>query len=291
MNRIHFFKVVLLGVVASTPLTGQELRILTWNIESGGNEPAVIAKQLGELGSYDVFALTEVNSLHAGRYRDAIQQAVSMKHSSNYQSVLSSSGGENRMLLLFDLERLHLIDCYELVAHDGIRMNTVQLEYRTPLVARFRQRANGQEFLVVLVHLARGREEVRQMQATGLRTWATAQVLPVFAVGDFNFDFDFASQKGNRSFEIFLAGEVWKWVRPEKLVDTNWYDPEPDGIDNYPNSCLDFTFIAGSAKRMNARSRVIERPGDFPDDDSTSDHRPVELVVEQAQPASAARQQ
>jgi hypothetical protein len=47
----------------------------------------------------------------------------------------------------------------------------------------------------------------------------------------------------------------------------------------YPHSCLDFTFVAGKAKLWHSRSRVIVRDGDFPDDEKTSDHRPVELVV------------
>ncbi|MDA0991027.1 MAG: hypothetical protein O3A51_09780 [Verrucomicrobia bacterium] len=42
---------------------------------------------------------------------------------------------------------------------------------------------------------------------------------------------------------------------------------------------LDFTFVAGAAKDFKCENRVIVRDGDFPDDKSTSDHRPVELVV------------
>jgi hypothetical protein len=38
-------------------------------------------------------------------------------------------------------------------------------------------------------------------------------------------------------------------------------------------------FVAGTAKDCNAPSRVIVRKGDFPDDERTADHRPVELVV------------
>ena len=69
------------------------------------------------------------------------------------------------------------------------------------------------------------------------------------------------------------------WVEPEKLVDTNWSDRDDDEVDDYPHSCLDFTFVAGKAKLWHSRSRVIVRDGDFPDDDKTSDHRPVELVT------------
>ena len=72
---------------------------------------------------------------------------------------------------------------------------------------------------------------------------------------------------------------MWKWIEPEELIDTNWFDPEADGVDNYPGSMLDFTFVSGKARRWDVRSRVIVRDGDFPDDETTSDHRPVEVVV------------
>jgi hypothetical protein len=49
------------------------------------------------------------------------------------------------------------------------------------------------------------------------------------------------------------------------------------GVDRYPDSMLDFSFVAGAAKNWKAECRAIVRDGDFPDDDKTSDHRPVEL--------------
>ena len=51
------------------------------------------------------------------------------------------------------------------------------------------------------------------------------------------------------------------------------------GGGRYPDSMLDFSFLAGAAKDWKAECRVIVRDGDFPDDDKTSDHRPVELIL------------
>ncbi len=76
-----------------------------------------------------------------------------------------------------------------------------------------------------------------------------------------------------------MRDNVWKWVRPEPLIDTNWSDRDGDGIDNYIDSLLDFSFLAGAAKTWRASSRVIVRENDFPDDETTSDHRPVELIL------------
>jgi hypothetical protein len=66
-------------------------------------------------------------------------------------------------------------------------------------------------------------------------------------------------------------------VWPDLLVDTQWSDR--DGEDAYLDSCPDFTFVAGAAMQWNCQSRVVVREGDFPDDEATSDHRPVVLVV------------
>lgn len=103
--------------------------------------------------------------------------------------------------------------------------------------------------------------------------------MPIIAVGDFNFDYDFATKNGNEAFRQFMQDGIWKWVKPEKLVDTNWADRNNDGVDDYPGSMLDFVFAANAAKEWKTECRVIFRDGDFPDDDKTSDHRPVELIV------------
>ena len=68
-------------------------------------------------------------------------------------------------------------------------------------------------------------------------------------------------------------------LKPVELLDTNWSDPDGDGNDNYPDSMLDFAFVAGPAKDWNPICHVIVRDGDFPDDKTTSDHRPIELRV------------
>ena len=47
-------------------------RILHWNVESGGNDPATIAAQLIELGRYDIVGLSEVDDPEP--YVDAITQ-------------------------------------------------------------------------------------------------------------------------------------------------------------------------------------------------------------------------
>lgn len=272
--------IFLLVLLTTTSSNAEPLRLLAWNVESGGNDPAVIAKQLHEeLSGYHIYGLSEVDATNATTYRKAAGD--------NFASVLSVTGNRDRLLLLYDKDRLELVESHELEAHDGVRMNDVNFRHRSPLVGYFKTRETNEEFVVVLVHLARGNAELRTQQAKGLRLWCADQKLPVFGIGDFNFDFDFPTQKGNEAYDEFLSDGTWTWVRPAPHIDTNWSDRDEDGKDDYPDSCLVFVFVGKQASSWGAWSRVIVRNGDFPDDDQTSDHRPVELIAEPSLPNGA----
>ena len=264
--------------VPRPPVTAAEapggLRLVCWNVESDGNDPQVIARQLVELGKYDLYALQEVHSHNHEVYGLALQEEFGKQ----LRYVTSSTGHNDRLMVAFDASRLTLLAKHELFEFGGITLN--DWRHRSPLVAHFRDQRSGGEFLFLTVHLARGSAEFRSEQARGLREWAGGQTLPIVAMGDFNMDYHFESERGNEAFDVFLTGDVWHWVRPGNWVDTNYYDGDGDGQDDFPGSMLDFAFLAGAAKSWPATFRVIERPGDFPDDATTADHRPVELTFQ-----------
>ena len=103
--------------------------------------------------------------------------------------------------------------------------------------------------------------------------------MPMIAAGDFNMDYDFLTGKGNSGFDEMLRDDIWSWAKPDPLIDTNWADRNHDGEDDYPDSMLDFCFVANGAKDWDIECDVIVRDGDFPDDRKTSDHRPIEITV------------
>ncbi len=70
-------------------------------------------------------------------------------------------------------------------------------------------------------------------------------------------DYDFHTQQGNEAFQAFLAAPVLQWVKPATLVDTNWADRNGDGRDDYPDSLLDFAWVAGPAKEWTAEAVVV----------------------------------
>jgi endonuclease/exonuclease/phosphatase family metal-dependent hydrolase len=117
-----------------------------------------------------------------------------------------------------------------------------------------------------------------------LREWANDQTLPVVVIGDMNFDYEIADDQGNASMQAFMEGDVFKWLKPDPLVDTNWADQDPnepleDRTNQFQNSILDFVFVAKGARDWDAESDVIIRDGDFPDTADTSDHRPVKATA------------
>lgn len=248
---------------------GNPITILAWNVESGGSDPAVIARQLGEMAPADIYALSEVSPRFFNQFALALGPA--------FQSVESETGLGDRLQLLFDASRFDLVRREEMHEYRGQPLNNGT--HRSPLLIHLREQASGVEFQVMVNHLARRNEELRRQQAIGLREWARDQALPTIAVGDFNFDYDFHTQGGNEAFAEFLRDDVWHWVYPIEWIDTNWADPDGDGRDNYPDSMLDFAFVAGPATDWWTACRVIVRDGDFPDGPQQSDHRPIELIV------------
>ena len=94
---------------------------------------------------------------------------------------------------------------------------------------------------------------------SGLREWARAQTVPTIAVGDYNLDYEFVKHEGNAQLATMMADGIWKWVRPEEWIDTQWSGAD---VDRWPDSMLDFAFVAGPAKDWESTCRVIVLPGD-----------------------------
>ena len=248
-----------------------EIRILAWNVESGGNDPAVIASQLkNELRGYDIYALSEVAWQSTSIYADAVKESSQ----TNALAFESESGGDDRLVFLINGDRFEVIGSEELDRFGDYRLNDGN--HRSVMVFHLLDKTTGQDFKITNNHFARRDERLREEQASGLREWARVQTVPTIAVGDYNLDYDFVKHEGNAQFATMLRDNVWKWVQPEEWIDTQWSGAD---VDRYPDSMLDFAFVAGPAKEWDLSCRVIKRPEDFPDSDETSDHRPVELVV------------
>ncbi len=245
--------------------SSEAIRILAWNIESDGSDTDTIIAQLeSDMPTFDILALSEVPPADVQRLSQFFGERL---------GVVDKSMGDDRLILAWS-------DRFDKATQIAIGGSEFAPGYhRAPLGVLLSDSRTGREFVVMNNHLARGDADLRNRQAALLVDWARNQSKAVIAVGDYNMDYDFQREAGNDAFAAMLSDGIYKWIKPKELIDTNWYDPEGDGVDNYADSMLDFTFVAGPAMDWNVTSEVIVRPGDFPDDDSTSDHRPVYTTI------------
>jgi len=251
----------LVEVVATLAPTAEPITVVGWNTELNDADITVIGDRIAAFQDVDLWGLAEVN--RAG-YQTPLEMAAEVGENANYGSVLSVSGGGDRLLALYDRSRFTLIDSWE---EDAI--NTTG-NARAALVLQLRVTTGGQEFLFMVNHLYRSRDDERHQQAELLNAWAARQTLPVIAVGDYNFDWAVSGGQHDAGYDLMTAGERFAWVRPETLVTT-----QCSGWPCEFNSVLDFVFTAGAAQTWRAESEIVVLPGDFPDDNTTSDHRPV----------------
>ncbi len=172
------------------------------------------------------------------------------------------------MMLLFNTDKLEKVgDHMEL--HDINPGGNV----RSPLVTRLRSKSTGEEFFVMVNHLYRKRADRRREQAKKLNEWARAQVLPVIAVGDYNFDWRSDTDHGE-GLTLLTQDDVFEWLKPSNA-------PLPTQCHPVYKSILDFVFVSGAAQDWTASAKTL-----FPEasycvqSNKTSDHRPVEAVLE-----------
>jgi endonuclease/exonuclease/phosphatase family metal-dependent hydrolase len=187
----------------TSTIHAEELRILAWNVESDGNNPDVIVSQLHELSGYDIVGLTEVRASSIKKYVDALSAS-----GNTFLSINTATGGSDRIALAYNTKRLQLLSGYEMHRFGDWLLNSQgddgRWRHRSPLVGHFRDRESSVDFLVTVNHLARGDENIRRRQAAGLRKWAEAQSLPLIAIGDYNFDYNFHDKAGNKAFQYSL---------------------------------------------------------------------------------------
>lgn len=238
--------------------------IISWNVESGGANQKEIAKTLKSLisdhGKIHLWGFSEVQNQ---QWAHSFQEALG----NDYRYEIGSTGRSDRLAIIYDKNQFkqlgHMIELHEMNPEGRVR---------SPLAVKLKDRSTGLEFLFMVNHLYRSNAAARQKQAQQLNTWIQTQDIPVIAVGDYNFDYDIPSKKGNKAFNLFTRNNHFTWIKPTELIRTQ--------CNPKYNSLLDFIFVNDDALIWpNMSSKVIIREGDCPDDDNTSDHRPVFAII------------
>jgi endonuclease/exonuclease/phosphatase family metal-dependent hydrolase len=160
---------------------GQTLRVVGFNVESGGARPDVVDDLVRAAQGVDLWGFSEVQDDAWGML---FEQAAEDGEAADFQRILGTTGGGDRLLIVYNGDRLDLVRQFELTDIN------IKGRVRAPLVAHFRLKPAGSEFLFMVNHFYRSNAEGRHEQARLLNAWARQQTLPVIAVGDYNFDWD-----------------------------------------------------------------------------------------------------
>ena len=270
----HLFITFFLFLGLISRVWAEPITMVAWNVEDydfsgrfsdSGSDGAVIAGQLrDDFNGIDIFGLSEVHN------ETAMQTYALMAGSDeefSYKYIYGSTGGNLHLGMLVNSDR------YEIVSSEELDFGLSANDTRFPLAVNLKDKTSGLEFTAVVVHLARGNAETRNLQAARLAEWSATNANSVIALGDFNFDYNIIDGSHNEGYTNLLKNGYFSWLKPDTLIDTSWSGP-PDA-DSFPNSMLDFIFAGGEAKNWIYQSFVYEREGDFPDSGDTADHRPV----------------
>ena len=193
-------------ITGTTPVT---LTVVGWNVESGGSEAATISRRIADFQGVDLWGLAEVEDAGAA---DEFERAAAVGENSTYDSVLGTTGGGDRLAVVYDAER------FELLGQEELQRMNIGGSVRAPLVVRLRDTVSGVPFIFMVNHLYRGDDDGRHRQARLLNEWAASQMLPVIAVGDYNFDWEITGGDGHhdQGYDLLTAGQNFEWVRPQR---------------------------------------------------------------------------
>ena len=253
-----------------------DLTVVSYNVESDADTKASnVARDLKRIPPSHIWGLSEVYERDFETYRKAIGD--------RFKIIKGCTGRSDRLAIIYDPNVLEQV---------GKKDEPDTRGTRDPLIARFKVKNSQREFLFIVNHLQRGTGRTnkrRQAQAQWLNAWAKQRTEmedppAIILVGDYNFDVDPYTKKGNPAYAIFMRNGVFRWVEPPCIADSNC-PPTGTGCNPRYNSILDFVFLAGPARRWKANSEILFKEEDYCTNEGTaecpggSDHRPIRAVL------------
>lgn len=246
------------------------LQLGFFNVDSDDASRRPIARHVARYPEVALWAFTQVWD---ARWEKELVKRFAEARGTEAASVLGTSGGNNRSLLLWDTRQMSLVASSELAVLDP------RPGAAAPLLGHFRL-AGGEEFLVVTVHLDRANAKHRETAAADLERWAAGQDLPVVVGGTFNFDLPPAESAGAAALALLTGGGALQAVALEAPMATAC--PPYDAVQ-------DLVFVGGAATGWGPRAWVLSPENSYcPDTELTSSHRPLALaLLPPAAPAAA----
>ncbi|MBN1362518.1 MAG: hypothetical protein JW993_18115 [Sedimentisphaerales bacterium] len=238
-----------------------------WNVDSGQADPHLAALRVARFQGVHLWGLCEVKN---SQWAELFVRAAGENEPGEFIGIISRTGGTDQSCIIYDTTRFDLVRSFEIDWADRL-WYCPRMPIRPPLVAHLRHRATGQELLFMVDRMYGCRID---MQAEALNAWASAQTLPLVAVGTYDFQYDPETgplcPDGQKALLALIADGVFHWLAPDNPVSTfNW---DRDVID-------DFVFLANTSGRLSGQSRIVVEPGDFAGGDTASNHRPVQATL------------
>lgn len=247
----------------SVQLNAMPFNVGSFNVESIAANLSNVSQQIVSQKKIDIWGLCESNEEWAYSITEQLNRGN--KH---YDVIYGSTGSSMaRLQIIFDNTRFKLIESFEL---DDIN---VQHRVRAPLVARFYDTKTKKSFLFMVNHLYRSNDKARHQQAVQLNQWASEQIDPIVAVGDYNFDLKVAKPyQHDLGLDNILKDGVFTWVQPEPLIKSQ--------CSNY-NSVLDFIFVSAKTSMKPISSSILFPEASYcTDKRNNSDHRPLQGTID-----------
>jgi hypothetical protein len=254
--------------VVTTEVEFPHFNVISWNVDSGGADPHVVALRISEMKDVALWGFCEVRD---ERWAGLFEQAANGLEPGRFVQILSLTGGSDRSCILYDKTQFDCLGWFEF-SWAGQPWYSRELHLRPGLVAHLCHRASKQQFYF-MVNRIQG--AAADKQAAALPEWASQQDIPVLAVGTYDFEYrpeaQSASVAGRRGYPALTGTGVFQWVMPD--------NPIPTVSRGDLGAIDDFVLLADSQHKLAARSLVIIQPEDFPDNDLTPDHRPVSTTL------------
>lgn len=268
MRKIKFL--VLIIVMLGLLVFGEsnDIRIISWNVQSGEAWTDVIAKQIADFQDIDLWGLSEVPRKAEKVYIDAAE----VGENSGFKGFISEGGRSDRLLIIYNSNRFELIKKIEL------EKLSFRNRVRPALGGLFIEKKSGKSFYFLVNHLYQRNKKKRHKQSRMLKKWALKnKETPIIMVGDYNYNWDIKSNGKYHDPGFDILTSVLKWIEPENKMRTQCSDKNNDDkCDKKYNSILDFIFVNSEASKWkNWESEIVKLEGEFFPADKKSDHRPV----------------
>ena len=98
-TRILIFAILFFVVLTNILLASNTFEIISWNVESGGADPDVVAEQIKVMYDIDIWGFCEVKEQG---WANKFERAAEADAAGDYEAILGTTGGSDKLMILYD---------------------------------------------------------------------------------------------------------------------------------------------------------------------------------------------